>query len=937
MTQRDLHRILFIFCVLVTQCVAFTTASSSRLHKDSDDEVFKGFPFDRDYNNTKTQLGENAKRANSPLGKATRRSKRAATNTTLCENRTIELNEKMDLINKTGNATSCNSNPDSCINRCSNQTRFVLSDLKSASFCACDSACNGIFMDCCSDYTKYCGNNTNVKSDPVYLTRSYFHCETRLKLVTHLCQAPAGVWMIDRCPKHWIDSVVREKCQMPPSELNNESYDAFAPVFGRVTQLTYRNQYCALCHNVTQYEFWTLIFDENAIPPADFDKKELMKFLEENGRFFTGLQPQDGTLLRYCYFPTVIKTCPGQSRLAYPKCINGTVEIVLWKRKVYKNRACTSCHEVKSPCAVPRARTRSCASSVNKAGISRAIDLQYYGVSLAVTTICSADQVFVPYLGKCRKRFRSLLHKSSSDSYVVALSLLKYSWTISIVNSSLQHDLAENLKFKKSQVTSVQVVEKRSEFLITFTLQLTPLQSLSQSSDLQDFKSNDTVGLQRLFKFKEAFTLELFDGTNYTVYRITVRRLSCIHSWVYRFEEYTVLHDQRIYVNSTGVIYERHEYELNTTTSEPNVTVCLKLVLFQCNGTYIDLNSSEYHLLPNLTLVYKSLKYGFGKYGFKNGTVSIYVGIKTRHKIPAPNHPKEMIILIKVGFSVSVVCLSALLVTYSIFKQLRTLPGKNLMSLALSLVLVEISRMLGPVFLENRIMCVGIAIANHYFFFVFFTASFVIAFHSCLVFGRSILQRRSDENENRRFIVYLLVIWGVPALFVLTFCFLDEYGVFEIDYGGSEGCWLGTGQSKLFLFVFPFGVLVLFNLSLFVFTAVRLCKNRISNSQFLADDILRQRHRENVVICIKLSTLMGFSWLFVLLHVIFASVTDVFLILFLLFFSLQGVFICVAFLFNHKCRQLYRGLLFKRTSSASNYRLRRDNENGNNCTRDTKL
>lgn len=420
----------------------------------------------------------------------------------------------------------------------------------------------------------------------------------------------------------------------------------------------------------------------------------------------------------------------------------------------------------------------------------------------------------------------------------------------------------------------------------------------------------------------------------------TVRRLFCIHSQVYRFQEYVVLDDQRIYVNSTGAIYEQYEL-MNTTNNGPNATVCLMMVPLQCNGSYINLNSSQYCFLPNLTLVYKSFKYDFGNYAYENETVYICVGFNRTYQVSTFEKPKSRFILTivtYVGFTLSVLCLVALIVTYSIFKQLRSLPGKNLMSLALSLALAKILFICGSVFVKNQALCTGMSIANHYFIIVYCTASSVIAFHSCSVFGRSISLRRSQKENDKRFLVYFLVTWAVPALFVPIFSLLDHYFSFAADYGG-DFCSFGPVQTILLLFVLPNGAMLLFKLSLFVFMAARLCKNRNSNSQVLATDVRRKRNKENVLICIKLSTLMGFSWSFLFMHVVVESKTAVFFYLFVIFFSFQGVFICVSFLFNRRCFELYRGLMSKKSPSSATSASRLPKNTGKrNCNaQETKL
>ena len=220
----------------------------------------------------------------------------------------------------------CSNFIDSCKGRCANETRFVESNRAFVPMCSCDTSCNSIFVDCCSDYTKHCGSNTIIPSDPVYKARSYLECETELNLLHSPCEQPEGVWMIKRCPTHWHDHLVRQKCEVPAMVLDNRAYDSLVPVYSGMNNLTYRNQYCAMCHNVTSYEFWELSFWEQAVPPSHFNSEDLLSFLHSNLRYFRGIRPKMSFYVRYCYFPNVTKTCPNSSDIEEDRqCVNGTV------------------------------------------------------------------------------------------------------------------------------------------------------------------------------------------------------------------------------------------------------------------------------------------------------------------------------------------------------------------------------------------------------------------------------------------------------------------------------------------------------------------------------------------------------------------------------------------------------------------------------------
>ena len=823
----------------------------------------------------------------------------------------------------------CSNFIDSCKGRCANETRFVESNRAFVPMCSCDTSCNSIFVDCCSDYTKHCGSNTIIPSDPVYKARSYLECETELNLLHSPCEQPEGVWMIKRCPTHWDDHLVRQKCEVPAMVLDNRAYDSLVPVYSGMNNLTYRNQYCAMCHNVTSYEFWELSFWEQAVPPSHFNSEDLLSFLHSNLRYFRGIRPKLSFYVRYCYFPNVTKTCPNSSDIEEDRqCVNGTVEIVHSKHAVFKNRACSSCNDVKSPCSVAQASSSTCFQLPDT--ISRAVDIQDFGVT-KVTKVCPQRQVYDPYLSTCRPSYQPFILNSSADSYKIVISILRYASTPRLNELQLQEQIVRNFNISKRQVMNVKTTNQEYYFIITFTLRLNPLQSLMVSSST--VQTSPDLKLWQLLRFRRTFHLFRSGGSNLTVFRARARRLACIHSSVYDYQDYTMLQNKRLYINRTKVSYEENEYELSGSKLKQQATVCLKLAPFRINGSYIALSRNEYTLLPNLTVIYKNLRYSFGEYTYVNGTIFIFGGFQRKYEEESTLFFEESTILTIFNFScfmLSELFLIALIFTYLLFKELRSLPGKNLLSLAVSLALADLLWAFSTEIASNETSCAVVAIAIHYFYSVYFAACNVIAYHSCYVFGRSVAILPSAEDENRKFIIYFLVTWFVPALFVVLCIIFDEAEAFAVDYGVHEGravCFLGTKDATLYAFVVPVGFSLLFNVAMFIHVAKQFFKNHKTNSQFLSSELQRKRARENVIICVRLSTLMGFSWLFIFLHLLMKSRTVIFLYLFITFVGLQGVFVGVAFVFNRKCFGLYRELVnsmlkrFNRsrnTSSAGN-------------------
>jgi hypothetical protein len=302
--------------------------------------------------------------------------------------------------------------------------------------------------------------------------------------------------------------------------------------------------------------------------------------------------------------------------------------------------------------------------------------------------------------------------------------------------------------------------------------------------------------------------------------------------------------------------------------------------------------------------------YNYGEYEIlSNQSIAICQEFKVRviHETRSPQTIRDneaLGYITFISFLLSILFLIFLLVTYIFFPQLQTLPGKNLMNFAASLLLFEIF-WLPSNFTEVRSdkpTCTAMAIMEHYFLMASFVSMSVIAFHTCKVFARSLpAPKMSKGHERKLFGTYLALVWLLPGIFVAICVVLDNQDVVKLGYGESEICWLTENNAYVYLVTIPIAVLLLFNIIAFVIAAVYLRKH----SQNTAAKQASGNRRSNLSIYAKLSTLMGFTWLFGLLALVVTS-TTVFWYFFVILTSLQGVFVAMAFVVNAKTFGLYK-------------------------------
>ena len=237
------------------------------------------------------------------------------------------------------------------------------------------------------------------------------------------------------------------------------------------------------------------------------------------------------------------------------------------------------------------------------------------------------------------------------------------------------------------------------------------------------------------------------------------------------------------------------------------------------------------------------------------------------------------------------------MITYGLFRELRTVPGMNLMNLSSSMLLSHLLWLVGTGRFTGTTACKGFAIVEHYLFKVSFLAMSVISYHSCYVFSQPFAGRVAN-NSYRRFVKYSVFVWLTPAVFVAICVALDETETFLVHYGTD--CWMGNADAKLYLFLLPLAVLLLYNIVSFIRTAVRLHRHDKNR-----EALQRNQGRQNLIICTKLATLVGFPWLFAFIGIMFPD-EEVFEYLFVVFACLQGLYIGMAFLFTKKTLKLYK-------------------------------
>lgn len=249
-----------------------------------------------------------------------------------------------------------------------------------------------------------------------------------------------------------------------------------------------------------------------------------------------------------------------------------------------------------------------------------------------------------------------------------------------------------------------------------------------------------------------------------------------------------------------------------------------------------------------------------------------------------------------IGLIVSITSLVLTLMTYAIFPRLRTEAGKITICLVSSMLLAQSMYLIIDQMEDNYHLCKWFAVLSHYFLLTSFCWMNVMAFDIYRTFSKKTIIHTYHSHNKRKLLFYILYAQGLPLIFVLTPVTLNILNVntsFNPKYGKS--CWLSTRNSKILFFIGPLSFFKLFDLVAFVKTVTYIIRTKRQTS------IVGNHGGQSTyapLICIKLSVIMGLSWILAFI----ANIADneVVWLLFILLNTLHGLFIFLCFVCNRR-------------------------------------
>ncbi|XP_011307422.1 uncharacterized protein [Fopius arisanus] len=279
-----------------------------------------------------------------------------------------------------------------------------------------------------------------------------------------------------------------------------------------------------------------------------------------------------------------------------------------------------------------------------------------------------------------------------------------------------------------------------------------------------------------------------------------------------------------------------------------------------------------------------------------------------------------------IGLILSVPCLIATFVVYSILPELDNMHGMILRAyvgqLGLAYTPLTLLKVV-PAVSHNEGTCIAFAFIIHFSFLSSFFWLNVMCFDIWWTFGRKAgqvveqnggfraLQGSVKQRERKKFIIYSIYAWGCASIITGVCLIMDFVPGIPDSYikprFGEKRCWFPDEISKAVYFYGPMGVTVVCNIILFISTAMKILQHKRDTATQLKG-IDSRRHDDNKQwfnLYLKLFIVMGINWSMEIISWLLNKDTPQYVWYFTdLANTLQGVIIFIIFVWKDKIRRL---------------------------------
>ena len=248
------------------------------------------------------------------------------------------------------------------------------------------------------------------------------------------------------------------------------------------------------------------------------------------------------------------------------------------------------------------------------------------------------------------------------------------------------------------------------------------------------------------------------------------------------------------------------------------------------------------------------------------------------------------------GNVISITCSLLTLLSFCLFPTLRTIPGKAIMFLTAYLILAQATFQFNYLLMDHSIGCIILAVVQH----VSWLSCF--CWMNVLAYDLSVTMRHATETVSRDGLpgmeIYCAYACGLPIVFVATsVTVLQTTDVWP--YLSPQACWISSGNTMIFLFAVPVGIMVLLNLAAYSFFICKIIRFRKETERVQYSS----NRTKDFILYFRVFSFMGLTWIFGFLGNIPQLVWCKYV--FTVSSTLQGTLIFLSFGINAELRKLW--------------------------------
>ena len=277
-----------------------------------------------------------------------------------------------------------------------------------------------------------------------------------------------------------------------------------------------------------------------------------------------------------------------------------------------------------------------------------------------------------------------------------------------------------------------------------------------------------------------------------------------------------------------------------------------------------------------------------------------------------------------IGNSSSIVGLAVLLVILYVFKDLRTVPGRYVIHLAVVLTIGHSLLLLSLHVQQQQHLCTITGVLIHWIYLTVFSLMGIIALSTARTFCQP-LSVCLDERL-RRYRLAMRASYGFPVVVIIPCIIIQFVSSEKVSYGDGGSCFITNNWASIITFEAPVGCILLFNIGCLVIAVSKIHNAKSRNMKILRRGNRHELRIQTVLLVLKLGTFCGVGWVFGFIYAITSH--PIFKWLFQVLSSFQGLcifigFVCSARIFSFCKKKLaYRKKTVKICSSDLQFELK---------------